>query len=67
MNPIRRTLAAAAIAIFDQLTLDIKKEVIRSEELIALEHAIEAARKSGEKDQEKELLSRFMLLSRENR
>ena len=59
--------AAAAIAIFDQLTRDIKKEVIRSEELIALEHAIEAARKSGEKDKEKELLSRFMLLSRENR
>jgi hypothetical protein len=44
----------------------MKKEVIRSEELVALEHALEAARRAGEKEKEKELLSKFMLLSREN-
>jgi DNA primase len=53
-------------ALFDRLVVDMKKEVIRSEELVALEHALEAARRAGEKEKEKELLSKFMLLSREN-
>lgn len=56
----------AAMDIFEKLLLTIKREIIRSEELIALEHALEAARRSGEKEKEKELLNTFMLLSREN-
>lgn len=49
-----------------RLMTDMKKEVIRNEELVGLEHDLEAARRAGAKEKEKELLMRFALLSREN-
>lgn len=57
---------AVAGDLFDRLLVEIKREIIRNEELIAIEHALDAARRAGEKDREKELLSTFMRLSREN-
>ncbi len=49
-----------------RLMTDMKKEVIRNEELVGLEHDLEAAHRAGAKEKEKELLMRFALLSREN-
>lgn len=65
-NLLEEARVPAAEALFETLIIDMRREVIRSEELINLERDIEAAKRRGDKEQEKILLGRFMLLSREN-
>lgn len=56
-----------AVRVAEKLLIDLKREVIRGEELVRLELALKTARQEGEREKEKELLARFVLLSRENR
>lgn len=57
---------AISESLFERLVIDMKKEVIRGSELIELERDIEQARRQGEREKERELLGKFMLLSQEN-
>jgi len=56
-----------AVHVAEKLLTDLKREIIRGEELVRLELALKTARQEGRKEQEQELLARFVLLSRENR
>ena len=56
-----------AVQVAEKLLIDLKREVIRGEELVRLELALKTARQEGQREKEKELLARFVLLSRENR
>ncbi len=56
-----------AVQVAEKLLLDMKREIIRGEELIRLELALKKARQEGQKEKEQELLAQFVLLSRENR
>ena len=56
-----------ALHVAEKLLIDLKREIIRGEELIRLEQALKTARQEGQKAKEQELLAQFVLLSRENR
>ena len=56
-----------AVHVAEKFLIDLKREIIRGEELIRLELALKAARQEGQKEKEQELLAQFVLLSRENR
>ena len=59
--------AEKALHVAEKLLTDMKREIIRGEELIRLEQALKTARQEGQKEKEQELLAQFVLLSRENR
>ncbi len=58
--------ATKADQVAEKLLRDLKREVVRSEDLVALERALAEARKRGAKEEERTLLAKFSVLSREN-